>query len=137
MDLERGVVADLLPDRSAASFETWLKEHPGVTVVSRDRDGVYAEGGYSGAARAQQVTDRFHLVQALIRAVQDEFAHQRGGLRMPTQEIVGHNSQRGSDHRSTRARGYGAATTWGTAEFSAPRDPAATLGAETGVVCDG
>ena len=78
VDLERGVVADLLPDRSAASFETWLKEHPGVTVVSRDRDGVYAEGGYSGAPRAQQVADRFHLVQRLIRAVQDELAHQRG-----------------------------------------------------------
>ena len=92
VDLQRGVVADLLPDRSAASFEKWLKEHPGVTVVSRDRDGVYAEGGYSGAPRAQQVADRFHLVQGLIRAVQDELAHQRDGLRMPTQEIVGHNS---------------------------------------------
>src|ERR1022692_2567780 len=51
VDLQRGVVADLLPDRSAASFEKWLKEHPGVTVVSRDRDGVYAEGGYNGAPR--------------------------------------------------------------------------------------
>jgi transposase len=93
VDLERGVVADLLPDRSAASFEKWLQEHPEVQIVSRDRDGVYAEGGYSGAPRAQQVADRFHLVQGLIRAVQDELAHQRGGLRMPTQEIVGHNSQ--------------------------------------------
>lgn len=93
VDLERGVVADLLPDRSAASFEKWLKEHLGVTVVSRDRDGVYAEGGYSGAPRAQQVADRFHLVQGLIRAVQDELAHQRDGLRMPAQEIVGHDCQ--------------------------------------------
>jgi transposase len=96
VDLERGVVADLLADRSAASFETWLREHPGVTVVSRDRDGVYAEGGYSGAPRAQQVADRFHLVQSLIRAVQDELAHRRGALRMPTQEIVGRNSQEGA-----------------------------------------
>ena len=102
VDLERGVVADLLADRSAASFETWLREHPGVTVVSRDRDGVYAEGGYSGAPRAQQVADRFHLVQTLIRAVQDELAHRRGALGMPTQEIVGRNSQEGG-HRSTRA----------------------------------
>jgi transposase len=90
VDLERGVVADLLPDRSAASFEKWLQEHPEVRIVSRDRDGVYAEGGYSGAPRAQQVADRFHLVQSLIRAVQDELAHQSPRLLMPSaQEFVG------------------------------------------------
>jgi hypothetical protein len=33
------------------------------------------------------------LVQGLIRAVQDELAHQRDGLRMPAQEIVGHDCQ--------------------------------------------
>jgi transposase len=44
VDLEQGVVTDLLPDRSAASFAKWLKGHPGVEVISRDRDGVYAEG---------------------------------------------------------------------------------------------
>lgn len=57
-------------------------------MVSRDRDGVYAEGGYSGAPRAQQVADRFHLVQNLIRAVEDELAHQRPRLLMPAQEFV-------------------------------------------------
>src|SRR5450755_1865652 len=88
VDLQRGVVADLLPDRSAASFEKWLKEHPGVKIISRDRDGVYAEGGYSGAPRAKQVADRFHLVQSLIKAVQEELAHQRRHLLIPTQELV-------------------------------------------------
>jgi transposase len=93
VDLERGVVADMLPDRSAASFEKWLQEHPGVKIVSRDRDNVYAEGGYSGAPRAQQVADRFHLVQSLIRAVQDELAHQSPRLRMPpAQEFARNNS---------------------------------------------
>jgi transposase len=88
VDLDRGTVADLLPDRSAASFEKWLQEHPGVKIVSRDRDGVYAEGGYSGAPRAEQIADRFHLVQSLIRAVQDELAHQSPRLLMPAQEFV-------------------------------------------------
>jgi transposase len=93
VDLERGVVADLLPDRSAASFEKWLQEHPEVKIVSRDRDGVYAEGGYSGAPRAQQVADRFHLVQSLIRALQDELAHQSSRLLMPSpQQLVGNNT---------------------------------------------
>src|SRR5262249_33719744 len=52
VDLERGIVADLLPDRSAAGFEKWLREHPEVRIISRDRDSVYAEGGYGGAPQA-------------------------------------------------------------------------------------
>src|SRR5262249_10522469 len=92
VDLQKGVVADLLPDRTAASFEKWLQEHPEVSIISRDRDGVYAEGGYSGAPRAQQVADRFHLVQSLMRAVQDELAHQSPRLLMPpSQEFVRKN----------------------------------------------
>ena len=77
VDLKKRVVVDLLPDESAASFEQWLKQHPGVKIISRDRDGVYAEGASSGAPRAKQVADRFHLVQNLIQAVQEELAHQR------------------------------------------------------------
>ena len=42
-DLERGQVIDLLPDRSAESTEQWLRNHPGVEIVSRDRANVYAE----------------------------------------------------------------------------------------------
>ena len=83
VDLKQRVVADLLPDRSAASFEKWLQEHPGVTIISRDRHGVYAEGGRSGAPAAKQVADRFHLVQNLIKAVQKELAQQRHHLLMP------------------------------------------------------
>jgi transposase len=88
VDLKQSALVNRLPDRSAASFENWLQEHPEVTIISRDRDGVYAEGGYGGAPRAQQVADRFHLVQSLIRAVQDELAHQRHHLLIPSQELV-------------------------------------------------
>jgi hypothetical protein len=45
VDLEQGVVVDLLSICSAVSFAKWLREHPGVNIISRDRDGVYAEGG--------------------------------------------------------------------------------------------
>ncbi len=92
VDLERRVVADLLPNRSSASFAKWLKEHAGVEVISRDRDGVYAEGGYDGAPRAKQVADRFHLVQSLIHAVQEELAHQRKHLLIPAPELVSNDS---------------------------------------------
>jgi transposase len=98
VDLEQGVVADLLPNRSASSFAKWLKEHPGVEVTSRDRDGVYAEGGYDRAPRAKQVADRFHLVQSLIRAMQDELADQRKHLLIPAAELLGDDRA----HEATR-----------------------------------
>src|SRR5947209_18466006 len=54
-DLERHVVIDLLPDRSAESLTIWLRAHPGVEIISRDRAEVYAQGARDGAADAPQV----------------------------------------------------------------------------------
>jgi transposase len=74
VDLKQGVVADLLPNRSAASFAKMAERTSRGVSDQSDRDGVYSEGGYDGAPRAKQVADRFHLVQSLIRAMQDELA---------------------------------------------------------------
>ena len=60
LDLHR--VADLLPDRAAESFSAWLKQHPEIVTISRDRCGLYAEGATLGAPQSQQVADRFHLL---------------------------------------------------------------------------
>jgi transposase len=49
VDLERRQVVDLLADRSAASTASWLKDHPEVEVISRDRAGLYAEAARQGA----------------------------------------------------------------------------------------
>jgi transposase len=56
---------DLLPDRKAASVKAWLKEHPGVAIISRDRAKAYIKGATEGASEALQVADRFHLVKNL------------------------------------------------------------------------
>jgi transposase len=80
--LERSQVVDLLPTRSADSFGEWLAQHPEVTTVSRDRQGVYAEGSRRGAPKAVQVADRFHLILNLTQAVERELAVNRRHLRI-------------------------------------------------------
>jgi transposase len=70
VNLETHGVVDLLPDRSTDSVAQWLSQHPGITVVSRDRSDLYANGISQGAPDAVQVVDRFHLVSNLREALE-------------------------------------------------------------------
>ena len=42
VDIDTGDTVDLLPDREAATLETWLTAHPGAKIICRDRAGAYA-----------------------------------------------------------------------------------------------
>lgn len=57
-DLERGEVIDLLPDRSTETVATWLRHHPSIEVIARDRAGATGAttGGSSGVNSRLRVT---------------------------------------------------------------------------------
>ncbi|MGH2353217.1 MAG: ISL3 family transposase, partial [Chloroflexota bacterium] len=70
VDLERHRVVDLLPDRLAATFTTWLTAREPPAVITRDRGGEYALGARQGAPNAVQVADRFHLLKNVGETVE-------------------------------------------------------------------
>jgi transposase len=74
VDLERREVVDVLHDRSAKTTAAWLAKHPTVGIVSRDRCGLYAQAARQGAAQARQVADRFHLIQNLRQAIEQQLS---------------------------------------------------------------
>jgi transposase len=88
VDLERHCPVDVLPDRSSASLATWLKAHPGVAVIARDRSGAYAEGARDGAPDATQVADRWHLVDNLADALEDFFRGKGSCLKAAAAALV-------------------------------------------------
>jgi len=71
VDLQSRKPIELLPDRTAETAEAWLRTHPEVEIVSRDRGGDYAAAARKGAPQAQQVADKFHLLKNLRERIKD------------------------------------------------------------------
>lgn len=65
VDLETHHPVDLLPDRQADTLRDWLLQHPGITIVTRDRSTEYIRGIQAGAPDAMQVADRWHVLKNL------------------------------------------------------------------------
>lgn len=86
VDLERRRPVALLDDRSAESFADWLRAHPGVEVITRDRSEIYAEGARRGAPVAVQVADRWHLLKNVGEVVERVLHRHRAALEVAAQQ---------------------------------------------------
>jgi transposase len=84
VDLERHRVIDLLADREAETLAAWLRAHPGIEVISRDRSPTYASGITEGAPTVVQVADRFHLLMNVRKALEEVVKRWKRFLRTRT-----------------------------------------------------
>ena len=80
-DLRRHQVMDLLPDRHVETAAAWMKQHPEIELVSRDRGGDYAAAVTVGAPQASQCADRFHLLKNLGEPLEGLLAQHLAALR--------------------------------------------------------
>jgi transposase len=81
VDLERHQIVDLLQGHSTQLIAQWLRQHPGVEMVSRDRSNVCREGIDVGAPEAKQVADRWHLLHNLTQVLEEFLLTKRPALK--------------------------------------------------------
>jgi len=66
--------------RESATVEAWLKEHPEVEFVSRDRGKNFQSSHNGRAPSASLVVDRFHVVKNLSEVLQEILGHCRAEI---------------------------------------------------------
>lgn len=87
VDLERHRVIELLPDREVETIVTWLRQHPDIEVIARDRGDTSIAAASIGAPKAQQVADRWHLLKNLAEAVEASLLPHRAALRAAAEAL--------------------------------------------------
>ncbi|WP_157507366.1 ISL3 family transposase [Ktedonobacter racemifer] len=98
VDLEQRRVVQLLSDRSVETIKAWLRMHPEIEIISRDRGKLFREAATGGAPQAQQVVDRFHLQKNFAEALEQFFRHKTRVLKTAARSLAG------TAHLSPRTR---------------------------------
>ena len=80
VDLQRGRVIDLFDGRDGTPVAVWLKSHPGIEIITRDRWAAYANACTAAAPKATQVADRFHLIGNIRELVERLFEQHASAL---------------------------------------------------------
>ncbi|GHO47275.1 hypothetical protein KSX_54380 [Ktedonospora formicarum] len=81
VDLSSHQVIDLLDERSTETAAKWMRQHPEIEYVSRDRGNDYTRAAREGAPQAVPVADRFHLMKNLVEAIEPLIARSYKELR--------------------------------------------------------
>ena len=97
-------MVDLLPTRDAEAEAAWLRRHPTVQIVSRDRAGAFADAIARGAPYASQVADRWHLLNNLLETIIASLEHHRGMIREVRESFRGKDAQLAVFHESEATR---------------------------------
>ena len=69
VNIETRKAIDLLEGRDGVALKKWLKQHPEVETVTRDRASSYSSAVSAILPNAEQVADRFHLLANLSDSV--------------------------------------------------------------------
>jgi hypothetical protein len=85
VDLEKRRIVQLLAERSVETSKAWLRKHPEIDLVSRDRGKLFREAATDGAPQAKQVVDRFHLQKNFAEALEKFFRRQERALKKAIQ----------------------------------------------------
>ena len=68
-DMDKRKVLDILPSRNRKDLSEWLKNYPHIKLVSRDGSITYASAIKEALPKAEQISDKFHLIKNLLDVV--------------------------------------------------------------------